>query len=172
MQQDCIFSHIQKGNEGTMFLKSNEYLRELYSIKVRLILYNIFVIFLPAPNNTVFTFIFPTLSVIYKRFVSVLQWLACLFSLPVFLCTTIPPVCGVCASLITWICEGTYDGKVWSFLSSCLRQKWKTTGWKDPLIMRFWDCSTVELLFISLPLWMVPENHVLSTSFSHMGFYI
>lgn len=23
-------------------------------------------------------------------------------------------------------------GKVWSFLFSCLRQKWKTTGWKDP----------------------------------------
>lgn len=74
-----------------------------------------------------------------------------------FLGATIPPVCGVCASLITWICEGTYDGEVWSFLSSCWRQKWKTTGWKDPLAMRFWDYSTIELLFISLTLWMVSE---------------
>lgn len=67
-----------------MFLQSSEYLRELYRIKVLLILYDIFVIFLPFPNNAVFTFIFPSFSARYKLFVSVLQWLACLFSLPVF----------------------------------------------------------------------------------------
>ncbi len=67
-----------------MFLKPSEYLRELYSINVCLILYDIFLIFLPCSNNAVFTFILLSFSVRYKLFVSVLQWLACLFSLPVF----------------------------------------------------------------------------------------
>ncbi len=156
-----------------MFLKPSEYLMALYSIKVCLILSDIFLIFLPSSNNAVFTFIFLSFSVRYKLFVSVLQWLACLFPLPFFFFLCYNP------AGLRRMCQLDYlnlwrylDCKVWSFLSSCLRQKWKTTGWKDPLIMRFWDYSTIELLFISLSLWLVSEKQVLSTSCSDMGFYI
>lgn len=155
-----------------MFLKPSEYLMELYSIKVCLILSDIFLIFLPSSNNAVFTFIFLSFSVRYKLFVSVLQWLACLFSLPFFfLCYNPAGLRRMCQ--LDYLNLWRYlDCKVWSILSSCLRQKWKTTGWKDPLIMRFWDYSTIELLFISLSLWLVSEKQVLSTSCSDTGFYI
>lgn len=154
-----------------MFLKPSEYLRELYSINVCLIL-DISLISLPSSNNPVFTFIFLLFSMRYKLFVSVLQWLACLFSLPVFFLRYNPAGLQHMSQLDYLNLWRYLNGKVWSFLSSCLRQKWKTTGWKDPLIMRFWDYSTIELLFISLSLWLVSEKQVLSTSFTHTGFYI
>lgn len=117
-----------------MFLKPSEYLRELYSIKVCLILSDIFLSFFCRLQ----TMLFLPLSFFHSLWdtsslsVSYSDWhVYFLYLFFFFLCYNPAGLRRMCQLDYLNLWRYLY-GKVWSFLFSCLRQKWKTTGWKDP----------------------------------------